>query len=172
MKNVVRALLFLLVVYLLFSIESPLLRSFNIRFYAPDPGLALVVVLALTIPVFQGVVVSSLLGLMRDAFASGVPVGTHAEIYVIIFLVCTFVASRLDYRNPVLTSFVLFCASLLSSLLLFVFLAIFDRDFDQFDLIFRLALPQALITAPMGPIMAGIVKMVDYVLSRESRRAL
>ena len=51
--------------------------------------------------------------------------------------------------------------SLLSSVLFFVLSAIFDRDFEQFDLIFRLAIPQALLTAPMGPIVSGLLSFID-----------
>lgn len=161
MKMFLRLLIYLMIAYLLLSLESPLLRAFHIRMYAPDPVLALTVIAALTLPFLPGAVLIALAGFLRDGFSVGVPVGTHVEIYLLIYLGCILLSSRLDYRNPILMSLVLFVASLLSSFLLFVFLAIFDRDFEQFDLIFRLSIPQALITTPMGPILAAALKLVD-----------
>jgi rod shape-determining protein MreD len=172
MKTVLRITLHLLVIYLILSIESPLLRSFHIRLYAPDPGLALVAVAALTLPFLQGLLTAALAGLLQDGFAAGIPVGTYVEIYLLVFLACSFTSTRLDYRNPVLMSIVLFCASILASLLMFSFLAIFDRDFNQFDLIWRLSIPQALITAPMGPILLYVSSLIERILSKEHRGSL
>jgi len=160
------------VIYLILSIESPLLRTFHIRLYAPDPGLALVAVAALTLPFLQGLLTAALAGLLQDGFSGGIPVGTYVEIYLLVFLACSLTSTRLEYRNPVLMSIVLFCASILASLLMFSFLAIFDRDFNQFDLIWRLAIPQALITAPMGPILLYVSSLIERVLSREHRGSL
>lgn len=158
-------LLYLAVAYVLLSLESPLLTSFHVRMYAPDVALAVVVHAACAVEFLPGVILCAMLGLLKDGFSSGVPVGTHIEIYVLVFLCCFALTRRLDYRNVVLLTLVTFGASLVSSFLFFVFSAIFDRDFEEFDLVFRLALPQALITSPMGPIVAGLLAFLDRKLA-------
>jgi hypothetical protein len=85
----------------------------------------------------------------------------YSEIYVISFLACFVLARRLDYRNVVLFTLVVTAASLLSSMLFFVLSAIFDRDFEQFDLVFRLCLPQALLTGSFGPLVAAVLSFLD-----------
>jgi len=160
-KAALRILVYGLLGYLLLSLESPLLTSFHVRMYAPDPALAVVVYAAATLDFGSGIMLAAMLGLIKDGFASGVPVGLYVEIYVLIYLSCFALSRRLDYRNVVLITLVVMCGSLISSLLFFVLSAIFDRDFEQFDMIFRMALPQALITAPMGPIVSGILSYLD-----------
>lgn len=172
MKTALRILLFLLAGYLLLSIESPLLNSFHVRMYAPDPGLAVVAYAASAMAFLPGVVTAVMVGLLKDGFSGGVPLGMHVEIYVLLFLGCAALARRLDYRGAVLMTLVVFCASLVSSVLFFVLSAIFDRDFEQFDLIFRLAIPQALISAPFGPITAAILAFVDARVLRLDREGL
>jgi len=167
MRNFLRILAYLALGYLLLSVESPLLVRFHLRMYAPDPTLAIVVFSALVLDFLPGMATAALLGLMKDGFSAGVPVGLHVEIYLLIFLACVILSNRFDYRNTVLMTAVTAGASLLASFLFFVFVAIFDRDFEQFDLIFRLAIPQALITAPMGPIVAALLKWVDKKLTDE-----
>lgn len=161
MKAALRFVAYLLLGYFMLSLESPMLTSFHIRMYAPDPTLALVIVAAASFSFAPGVALAACLGLLKDGFSSGVPLGMYVEIYVLVYLACSGLARRLDYRNVVLMTLVTLCASLAATMLFFVMSAIFDRDFEQFDLIFRLAIPQALITAPMGPIVAGLAGWLD-----------
>lgn len=172
MKQSLRILAWVFVAYLLLSLESPLLTSFHIRMYAPDPALAAAVFAAITLEFIPGLIACAILGLVKDGFSSGVPLGMHVEIYVLVFMACFALARRLDYRNVVLLTVVVMCASLLSSLLFFVLSAIFDQDFEEFDLIFRLAIPQALITAPMGPIVGGILGYLDRKLLAVEKEGL
>jgi rod shape-determining protein MreD len=164
MKNSWRVVFYVLAGYLMLSIESPLLTSFNIRMYAPDPALAIVVYAGAVLEFLPGIVVAVSLGLLRDGFSGGVPLGMYVEIYVLVFLACVALSRRLDYKNVILMTLAVILASLASSLLFFVLSAIFDRDFEEFDMVFRLAIPQALITAPMGPIVAGILGAIDSKL--------
>jgi len=161
MRVALRMLVYVLIAYLLLSIESPLLSSFHVRMYAPDPALAVVVYAAAAMEFMPGIFTAFILGILKDGFSGGVPLGMHVEIFVAVFLACAAVSRRLDYRGAVLMSVVVVCSSLVSSLLFFVFSAIFDRDFEQFDLIFRLAIPQALISAPIGPIVGGLLSLLD-----------
>lgn len=169
MKGALRFILYLLLGYFMLSLESPMLTSFHIRMYAPDPTLALVIFAAVSFEFAPAVALAACLGLLKDGFSSGVPLGMYVEVYVLVMLACHALSRRLDYRNVVLMTLVALCASLASSMLFFVFSAIFDRDFEQFDLIFRLAIPQALITAPMGPIVAGLAGWLDgHLIPRDS----
>jgi len=172
LKSILRILAYVIVSYLLLSLESPLLTSFHVRMYAPDPALACVVFAAVTLEFMPGIILCAILGLMKDGFSSGVPVGMYVEIYVLVFMACYALAWRLDYRNVVLITLIVMCASLMSSLLFFVLSAIFDRDFEEFDLIFRMAIPQALITAPMGPIVSGILSYLDRKILATEKEGL
>jgi rod shape-determining protein MreD len=172
MRATIRFAAYLLLGYLLLSLESPMLTSFHIRMYAPDPTLALVIFAAAGFNFVPGVALAACLGFLKDGFSSGVPLGMYVEIYVLIFLGCYALSRRLDYRNVVLVTLVALCASFASSMLFFIMSAIFDRDFEQFDLIFRLAIPQALITAPMGPIVAGLAGWLDSRILPHERDGL
>jgi rod shape-determining protein MreD len=172
MRGLLRFVVYVLLGYLMLSLESPMLTSFHIRMYAPDPTLALVIFAAASFELVPALALAACLGLLKDGFSSGVPLGMYVEIYVLVMLACFGLARRLDYRNVVLMTLVALCASLASSMLFFVFSAIFDRDFEQFDLVFRLAIPQALITAPMGPIVAGIAGWVDGRITPHDRDGL
>jgi len=163
-KTAVRVLLYVLLGYVLLSLESPLLTSFHVRMYAPDPALAIVVFAACAMDFVPGMALAALLGLLKDGFAAGVPIGMHVEIFALVFLACYALSRRMDYRNVVLMTLVVAVASLVASTLFFALSAIFDRDFEEFDLVFRLAIPQAVITSPMGPIVAGLLAWVDRKL--------
>jgi len=160
-KTLLRVCLYLLLGYLLLAIVSPLMHVMQVRLYAPDPALAIVVFAAANLEFFPGLVVAWLLGLLRDGFSPGAPVGLHMEIYVAIFLVCLLVTRKLDYRSPVLITLVVGLCSLLSTGLMLVFLAIFDQDFNDFTLVLRMAIPQAFISAPFGPIVAALLGLMD-----------
>ena len=164
MKNALRVVLFVLVGYVFLSLESPLLTSFDVRMYAPDPALAAVVYAGAVMEFVPGAIACACLGLLMDGFSGGVPVGMYVEIYVLIFLACFLLSRRFDYKNVVLITLVVIGASLFSSVLFFVLSAIFDRDFEQFDMVFRLAVPQALLAAPMGPIVAGLLAYLERKL--------
>ncbi len=169
MKTSWRVALYILVGYAFLSIESPLLTSFNVRMYAPDPALAIVVYAGAVLEFLPGIILAVCLGLLRDGFSGGVPLGMYVEIYVLVFLGCVALSRRLDYRNVVLLTLVVMAASVASSVLFFVLSAIFDRAFEEFDMVFRLVIPQALITAPMGPIAAGLLGAIDARLFSAER---
>jgi hypothetical protein len=165
MKTLLRVAAYLLVGYLLLALESPLLGTLQVRMFAPEVALAVVVWGALSLEIVPGACMAALLGLLKDGFDGGVPVGLHVEMYVLLFLACHALSRRFDYRNVVLHTAVQFVTTLTATVLLFVFCAIFDRDFEAFDMILRLALPQALITAPFGPVVGGLLSFLDRRLT-------
>lgn len=161
MKTSLRVLLYLILGYLLLAIVSPLMHVLQVRLYAPDPALAIVVFAAAALDFLPGLLVAWLLGLLRDGFSPGSPIGLHMEIYVVVFLLCLLVTRKLDYRSPVLMTLLVGLCSLASTGLMLVFLAIFDQDFNDFSLVLRMAVPQAFISAPFGPIVAALLGLVD-----------
>ncbi|GEM_PF-5436964 len=161
MKGAVRIFAYLVVGYMLLSIISPLMHVLQVRLYAPDPALAVVVFAAATLEFLPGIVLAWVLGLLRDGFSPGSPIGLNMEIYVIVFFLCYGFAKKLDYRTPITITIVVGVSSLISTGLMLVFLAIFDQDFDDFSLLLRMAIPQAFISAPMGAIASGLLKLTD-----------
>ncbi len=164
MKTALRVLIYLTMGYVLLAIVSPLMHVLQVRLYAPDPALAIVVYAAASLEFFPGLVTVWLLGLLRDGFSPGAPVGLHMETYVVVFFFCLLVTKKLDYRSPVLMSILVGVCSLVATGLMLVMLAIFDQDFDDFALVLRMAIPQAFISAPMGPIAAGLLRLTDRKL--------
>ncbi len=168
---------FLLVLgYGLFSLESPFLHSLHISLYAPELALGLVLYAAFALPIHAGALFALLLGLLRDGFSGGTILGIHSEIYTVVFLGGVLLSKRLDFRQPVIFMLVTAAASLLSSSLFFVFSAVFDQDFDQYGLVMRLILPQALISAPLGP-PVGLLAMLacrlgDRIVPHSGSRVL
>jgi rod shape-determining protein MreD len=140
--------------------------------YAPDPALAVVVYAAAAMDFLPGIFTAFILGLLKDGFSGGVPLGLHVETFVAVFLAGAALSRRLDYRGAVLMALTVVVASLASSFLFFILSAIFDRDFEEFDLIFRLAIPQALVSAPMGPIVGGILSFIDNRVLQVEREGL
>lgn len=161
MKTFLRMLIYLAMGYLLLAIVSPLMHVMQVRLYAPDPAIAIVVFAAASMEFFPGLATAWLLGMLRDGFSPGSPVGLHMEIYVVVFLFCLLVSKKMDYRSPVLMAILVGVCSLLANGLMLVFLAIFDQDFNDFTLVLRMAVPQAFISAPMGPIAAGLLRFTD-----------
>lgn len=161
MKTFLRILVYLTVGYMLLAVVSPLMHVLQVRLYAPDPALAIVVFAAASMEFFPALATAWLLGLLRDGFSPGSPVGLHMEIYVAVALVCVLVSKKMDYRSPVLMAILVGVCSLIANGLMLVFLAIFDQDFNDFSLVLRMAVPQAFISAPMGPIAAGVLRLTD-----------
>jgi rod shape-determining protein MreD len=162
--------------YVLTALESPLLHSLHVGMYAPHLTLGIVLYLALTAPPATGAVAVFLLGLMRDGFSGGGLIGMHSEIYLLVYLLALLLSKRLDYRPSIMFMLVTGAASLLASGVFFVLSAIFDQLFDQFDLVLRLMVPQALIAAPFGAVVAGICGLTDRLTEKieapRSRRLL
>lgn len=152
---------FLLVLgYLLFSLESPFLHSLHISLYAPELALGLVLFASVTLSLPGAAIFAFLLGLLKDGFCGGGMLGLHSEIFVIVCLAGRLLSKRLDFRHPLVFLVVTAVASALSSSLFFVFSAVFDQSFDQYGLVARMLLPQALISAPFGPVVAFLAGLV------------
>lgn len=160
MASTIKILFLLLLAYVLFSLESPFLQSLHISLYAPEVALGLILYATFALPVHAGALFAFMLGLLRDGFSGGAMLGIHSEIYTMIFLLAVLLSKRLDFRHPFIFMLVTAVASLCSSMLFFVFSAVFDQDFEQYGLVMRLMLPQGLISAPIGPPVGALAALV------------
>ena len=161
-----RGLLTILVLFLLLALESPLLYQLNLSFYAPDFALIVILHLGMRYGTVSGVLAALVVGLFKDAYALGSPIGMFMHISVVLFLTTRAVSSQLDLRSVPLSMLAAFVASLLTSLLFLVLTLIFDRSFDDYALVFRMMGPQALVTAPFAPVLFLLLDKIDKLTTR------
>ncbi|MBT9560301.1 MAG: rod shape-determining protein MreD [Myxococcales bacterium] len=157
-------------VYLLLGIEAPLLQQLHLQYFAPDLALVAVLWCALRLPVVAGALTCLVVGFLKDGFVMGAPVGMHAEIFVILFLVGRYLAAKVPVRG--LSTLVVSTVALsIAASSLFVLLSlIFDPYFESYRMVFRLMFPVALVTAPFSPVVFFVLDRVDALFARSSRR--
>jgi rod shape-determining protein MreD len=148
-----RALIVILLTYLVVGLESPLLHRLEVSLYAPNLALIAVIFAAWAMPGLDGLIAAFVIGLLHDGFAMGAPVGMHTEISVLVFLALRFPARRMSLQSPIPLMALTVIASVISSALFFLLSAIFDRQFGSFGLIFSVMVPNALVTAPFAPLL-------------------
>lgn len=161
-----RGLLTILLVYVLLAVESPLLYQLQLSYYAPDFALLVVLYLGMTWTTARGVAAAIVIGLLKDGFALGSPVGMYMHIAVVLFLLSHAVARQLNLRPVGLSVFAAFVASLLSSLLFLLLTLVFDRSFEQYGLIVKMMGPQGLVTAPFAPLVFLLLERLDRMTLR------
>jgi len=166
-----RHLSILLVAFLLLAFESPLLGRVQAEAFAPDLVLVVVLYVGLTSRFERGLILALLLGLLKDGFTLGTPVGMHMELLVIAFLVTFRLSRRLALRSPLGVVLLTVFFSVGVGVGELVLSMVFDRDFGtgarDAQLIFKAMLPQALITAPFGPIIFWLLDRLDRVVTRQ-----
>lgn len=160
-----RGLAVFLVCFLLLGFESPLLQQLDVARYAPDLVLVTVFYVGLTTRFEVGLLLALMLGLCKDGFTGGAPVGLYTEIAVVTFLVIFKLSRRLVLRNAISVMLVTALLSLGSGVLEMILATVFDRTFGQGDagagLVLATMLPQALITAPFAPVIFALLDRVD-----------
>lgn len=167
-----RAVTILLAAFLLMAFESPLLHRAALASYAPDLALVFVLYLGLTSRFQSGLLLAVGIGLIKDAFTLSTPVGMHMEILAVTFLVCFRVSRRLALRGPVGLVVLTAVFSVGASLLELVLSLVFDRGFGTGDrgvgLLLAAMLPQALVTAPFGPLLFWLLERLDQLTTRKT----
>lgn len=161
-----RGFLVIVLTYVFLAVESPLLYELNLAFYAPDFALLAVLYVAMCMGTSSGVVTAALIGLLKDGFALGSPLGMYMHISVVTFFVVRAVASHINLRSLIPSILAALVASLLSSLLFLVLTLIFDRVFTDHGMVLRMMFPQALITAPFAPVLFLVFEKVTGLASR------
>ena len=162
----------LLVSFLLLAFESPLLGRVRAEAFAPDLALAVVLYVGLTSRFESGLVLALMIGLLKDAFALGTPIGMHMELLAIAFLVTYRLSRRLALRSTLGVVLLTFFFSLGCGVLELVLALVFDRDFGTgargAELMLKAMLPQALFTAPFGPVVFWLLDRLDRFVMRQS----
>lgn len=162
----------LLLAYLLLGLESPLLHQLNLSLYAPDLALVIVLYVALTMQGLTGATTAFLVGLLKDGFAMGSPVGMFTEISVLVYFTFRFMAHKVTLRGAGAQMIVTFLATLLGGGLFLLLTAVFDRAFDSYRSIVSMIVPQALITAPFAPVVFFLCSRVDGLFARRKRESV
>lgn len=167
-----RNLAVVLLGFFLLALLSPLLYEVGVARYVPDLILCMTIYLGLTSTFGRGLGVALLLGLFKDGFAAGSPVGMYMEIGVIAFLVSFRLSRRLVLRGPVGAMVVSFVFSLGASIVELVLSLVFVRDFGDGEsgpgLILVSMVPQALMTAPFGIIIFWLMDRLDALITRKT----
>jgi rod shape-determining protein MreD len=163
MNAISRGLMHLIIGFIVMALLSTLLQQMYVSNFAPDLALLVALWIALNVDIIPGAITCALLGFLKDGFTP-VPVGMHMEIFVLIFFVGRFLVGRVRVKGMGTLVIASMLASLLASLLFALLSLIFDptyKDFINFDLIFRLMGPQALVTAPFAPFIFFLLNWVD-----------
>ncbi len=167
-----RSIALLMVAFLVLAFESPLLTRVHLAPYAPDFALLFTLYVGFTSRLEAGLAVVVMLGLLKDAFALSTPVGMHTEILILAFLLSYRISRRLALRGPVGVVVLALLVSVGASLAELLLSLVFDRTFGAgprgVDLILRAMLPQALLTAPFGPLVFWIADRTDRLVTRKS----
>ena len=146
--------------YLLYALESPLLAELGVSLYAPDLSVALIVAAAVRLDPTRLVVFALIVGLMLDAFTPLAPLGLHAERAVIVAYIARAFLSAVPVRSTAGRILLGMGLSLAGDFILFVLLALFDRSFTAYGLVFARMVPHALLTGVAVPVVDAMVGLV------------
>ncbi|PIE18695.1 MAG: hypothetical protein CSA66_04110 [Proteobacteria bacterium] len=167
-----RGLAIILAGFLLLALESPLLHEIDVAQYVPDLVLIMTIYVGLTSSFGRGLAVALTLGLFKDAFALGTPIGMYLEVSAIAFMVSYRLSRRVVIRGPVgamLVSFVFSLgASVVELILSLVFVRSFGLGLSGPGLLLASMVPQALFTAPFGIFVFWLMDRLDSLTTRKS----
>ena len=158
--------------FLLLAFESPLLGRVQAEAFAPDLALVVVLYVGLTSRFESGLFLVLALGLLKDGVALGSPIGMHMELLAVSFLITFRLSRRLALRSPLGVALLTIVFSIGCGALELILSLVFDRDFGvgarDAQLLLKAMLPQALLTAPFGPILFWLLGRVDRFITRQS----
>jgi len=154
-------------VYLMLAIESPLLQNLHLAFFAPDLALIAVVWIALHMSFEGGALLCFALGYLKDGFVMAVPIGMHMEIFVLLFMLVRYFSGKLLVRGLPTLILTVGVTSVLASGLFAVLSLLFDPTFTDYQLVMRLTLPVALVTAPFAPVVFFLLDRIDGLFMRK-----
>ena len=166
-----RWLAIVLFAFLLLAFESPLLHQVRAGAYAPDLGLIVVLYVAFAASYETGLVVSLAIGLFKDGFSMTAPVGLHMEIFALTFITARRLSRRIDLQGPVSIVALTAVACIATSLAELGLCLIFDQTFNASartsEVLLSAMLPQALLTAPFGPVVFWALGHIDQLTTRK-----
>lgn len=150
-----------LLVFLLLVLQAPVLQVSGLSAWSLDVGLLTVLYLAATSPRTPGFVTAVVIGFAVDSVTPGGVLGLNMEIMGIMYLVAMGLAARVHLLRTLPLLVVAFVCSLMSTLLFFLFSILFDRDFSQYGSVLLWAVPHAVITAMLGPLLFRLLGAID-----------
>ena len=105
-------------------------------------------------------------GLLKDGFSLAAPLGLFAEINVLVVLGARLLSRRVDMHSTVPMMATSAATSLVASALFLLLAAIFDRDFGDSDQVLTMALPLALMTMLVAPLLFALFDRVGRIGNR------
>jgi rod shape-determining protein MreD len=148
-------------VFLLLTIQTPLLHVAGISEYAVNMALLATLYLAATSTPLAGFVTAVVLGLVADSFTAGGIVGMNMEIMGLLYLVSRGLAGHFELLKPLPLILVVLLCSVVNGLLFFLFSVLFDRNFVQYAPVLLGELRRALVTSLAGPFVFQLFGLVD-----------
>ena len=170
MNALTQGLAIVIVVFLMLSIEAPLLQHIHLSSFAPDLALIAVLWVGLHMSLIAGVLTASAIGFLKDGFIMTVPIGMNMEILVVILLVSRFFASKLPVRGLATLVVTTVFLTVVSALLFVLLSLLFDKHFEAYRVVFRLMVPVALVTAPFAPVVFFLLDRLDGLFARAKQR--
>lgn len=116
----------------------------------------------------HGVILAFAIGYMTDIFA-GSPMGLHTFTTVAVFLVSRVAALRLFFQGWFFEIILVFVLAVLSSWLLLLIRALFDKDFGSLLIHFKIVISRAGATAVFAPLIFAMTGWIDRLLPRRRR---
>jgi rod shape-determining protein MreD len=129
----------------------------------PCPGLVLPLIMFMGVHEYslvRGALVAFLLGYATDVIGIA-PVGLHAFAYVATFVLSRAAGVRLAAQTTWMQVLLVLAFSLLQSTMLLVLLAIFGRDAWVPRAMYPLALPHAIATAAVAPLVFRFAQAIE-----------
>ena len=167
-----RGLGVILLSFLLLALESPFLQQATSAHYTPDLAMLIALYLGLTSRLEAGLGLALAVGLVKDGFALGSPVGMYMEIEALTFLVSYRVSRGLALRGPIALMLIAALFSVGGSLVELGLSLVFDRSFTQgaggASVILGPMIPQGLATGPFAPVVFWLFDRLDGLTTRKT----
>ncbi len=162
--------LILIVLALMMGIQAPLLHALNLSGYAMDIAMIGTLHFASGPFAVMGLVLSSLLGLIQDALTPGALLGMNMEIMVVVYLVARGLSQRFQLHSPLPLIVAVLVFSFLKAILFFLLSVLFDRSFGDYIPLLIEAIPHAVVTAILAPLVSWVLMGMDRGMSRHGHR--
>ena len=145
--------------YLVLALQSPFMAELGLNTYAPDLSIGLLLAATSRLNPNRLLVFSLILGTLVDGFIPLSPLGLHMERLVILAYTARTLLDTVSIQTTGEQVSYGIGLCLISDFILFVLLALFDKSFTEYGLIFRQMIPHALVTGLSIPLVTWIVKV-------------
>ena len=148
-----------------------LVQAAHARIGRPIPALVLPLILFMGVheyPLARGAAVAFVLGYATDAIGIA-PIGLYTFTYVASFLLARGAGVRLAAQTAALQVLLIGAFAVLQSIMILVLLAIFGRDPWVPRSLYPLALPHAIATAAVAPLVFGLCQVIHSATAGAQR---